>query len=149
MKKWIMIVMALCLLAVMVWKANEKTTAPEQTTVDWGVTMTVKNPTPTGCTLEIIRSGGSPTGEVNCGCDYWLEQQKDGIWTALEVSEELFWTMEGYPLSIRKQTFDINWGHLYGILPAGTYRVGKSIMDWRAPGDFDEADHFSQPFVIE
>ena len=149
MKKWILIAFAVCLLVVMMWKAGEKTNAPAQTTVDWGVTMTAKSPTATGCVLEITQSGGKPTGEVTCGCDYWLEQQKDGIWTKVEGAEGICWTMEGYSLSLRKQSFDLNWGTLYGTLPAGTYRVGKSIMDWRAPGDFDEADHFSQPFVIE
>ena len=163
MKKWILIVFAVCLLAVMMWKANVKTdelaqdqaaTAEQkanlqETTVDWGVTMTVKNVTATGCTLEITQSGGKPTGEITCGCDYWLEQQKNGIWTKVELSEAACWTMEAYQLSGQNRTFPINWEYLYGTLPTGTYRVCKNIMDFRGTGNYDTAYHFSQPFVIE
>jgi len=159
MKKWLLMTLTLCLVFLAACGQSgagkrDESYMPakpdaENTTFDWGVTMTVKDFGATGCTLEITQSGGSPTGEVTCGCDYWLEQQVDDLWTALAMPEDVCWTAEAYMLSERDFTDQLNWKSLYGTLPSGTYRVGKSIMDWRAPGDLDTQDHYSQPFVIE
>ena len=44
--------------------------------------------------------------------------------------------------------WEINWEWLYGQLPAGKYRVGKEIMDFKGPGDFEKAVYYAE-FVIE
>ena len=44
--------------------------------------------------------------------------------------------------------WEVNWEWLYGIIPAGKYRIGKELMDFRAPGDFDKAIYFVE-FSIE
>ena len=33
--------------------------------------------------------------------------------------------------------WEIDWEWLYGTLPTGKYRLGKEIMDFRGPGDYD------------
>lgn len=163
MKKWLIIVLALCLLVVMMWKANKQTDALEhaavsdqkaaqqETLVDWGVTMTVKNVTPSGCVLEITQSGGKPTGEVECGEDYYVQALTDDGWHNLKMISDsydvpaiAYIVSEEYP-----QSFNLNWNYRYGVLLPGTYRIAKEFMDYRGPGDYDEAYYFSEPFVIE
>lgn len=165
MKKKVILVLALCLLAVMMWKAKERTAelaipqaiisekkaAQQETLVDWGITMTVINATPTGCTLEITRSGGTATGEIHCGVDYYVQALAEDGWHNLNmiidnyaVPSIAYIVSEDYP-----RTFNLTWSHQYGTLPPGTYRIAKELMDSRVPGDFDEAYHFSQSFVIE
>lgn len=165
MKKKVILVLALCLLAVMMWKAKERTAEPaipqaiisekkaaqQETLVDWGITMTVINATPTGCTLEITQSGGSPTGEIHCGEEYYVQALAEDGWHNLNmiidnyaVPSIAYIVSEDWP-----RTFNLTWSYQYGTLPPGTYRIAKELMDSRAPGDFDEAYHFSQSFVIE
>ena len=166
MKKKVILALALCLLAVMMWKAKERTAelaipqaiisekkaAQQETLVDWGITMTVINATPTGCTLEITQSGGTATGEIHCGEDYYVQALAEDGWHNLEyiitdnyaIPSIAYIVSEDYP-----RNFNLNWQQVYGVLPSGTYRIAKELMDSRAPGDFDEAYHFSQSFVIE
>ncbi len=34
--------------------------------------------------------------------------------------------------------WEVNWEWLYGSLSAGTYRIGKEVMDFRGAGDYDQ-----------
>lgn len=36
----------------------------------------------------------------------------------------------------------IEW--LYGTIPNGKYRIGKEIMDFKGPGDYDNAIYFAE-----
>ena len=163
MKKWLIFALALCLGAVMVWKSSEKTAtlehatvsqqkaAQQETLVDWGVTMVVKNATPSGCTLEISQLGGKPTGEVECGEDYHVQALTDDGWHNLNIIIDNYAVPAiAYIVSAEcPRSFNLNWEYRYGVLLPGTYRVAKEFMDFRGTGDYDEAYHFSQPFVIE
>ena len=40
--------------------------------------------------------------------------------------------------------WEVNWEWLYGELPVGKYRIGKQIMDWRAPGDYDTVLYYAE-----
>lgn len=148
MKKWLIFALGIVCFGLLAWALTpEKEEAPES--YDLGITMTVENLTPTGCTLKVTQSGGEIIGEVSCGCDYFVEQFADGTWTALETPENLCWTAEGYMLNNRTSTFELKWESIYGTLPAGTYRIGKAIMDWRHPGDYDRQDYYTEPFTIQ
>ena len=46
----------------------------------WGLTLSVKDVTPTGLTLVIAQQGGSPTGTLQYGSEYTLEVEQDGAW---------------------------------------------------------------------
>ena len=162
MKKKVILALALCLLAVMMWKAKERTAEPaipqaiiseqkaaqQETLVDWGITMTVKNATPTGCTLEVTRSGGNPTGEVVCGADadYFMQSLAEDGWHNVKMMTDGY-TVPAIALIVSEdhpRNFNLSWEKRYGILPSGTYRIAKTFLD-----DSDKAHHFSQPFVIE
>ena len=40
--------------------------------------------------------------------------------------------------------WEIDWNWLYGELPAGKYRIGKEIMDFRGTGDYDTSIYFAE-----
>lgn len=148
MKKWLIIAPGIVCFALLAWTVTpEKPEPPES--YDLGITMTVENLTPIGCTLKVTQSGGEITGEVSCGCDFWVEQLADGAWTALKTPENLCWTAEDYMLNNRTSTFVLKWEYIYGTLPAGTYRIGKAILDRRHPGDYDCQDYYTEPFTIQ
>ena len=42
----------------------------------------------------------------------------------------------------------VNWEWLYGELEPGTYKIIKSVSDFRGPGDSDDKTYFAE-FVIE
>lgn len=117
---------------------------------NWGITLSVKNVTPTGLTLVCTQSGGEPTGELQTGSDYKLITLKDGTWSDVPtIIENYGWTSEAYMIALgESRNFDITWEWLYGALPAGTYRLTKGFMDFRGTGDYDTAEYWTE-FVIE
>lgn len=104
-----------------------------------GVTMTAKDVTPTGLTLVCIQSGGFPTGELQTGSPFWLESYSYGNWEKTPRDmEEIFWTAEAWIIPQESSVeWSVNWENIYSALPAGRYRIGKEIMDFRGPGDYD------------
>ena len=111
----------------------------------WGLTLTAKDVTPTGCTVVFTQSGGSPTGELGSSSPFTLERYKNGQWTAVEtLLKEFDWTDEGWIINNDTSTeFKHVWNDIYGELPAGKYRISKSVNDWRAPGDYDEKIYYA------
>lgn len=108
---------------------------------DWGLTLSVKDVTPTGLTLVCTKNGGNPTGLLRCGTDYRLIVLKDGTWKDVPtVIEEYGWNSLAYNFPEGQDTeFELSWEWLYGKLPAGTYRLTKGFMDFREAGDYDTA----------
>ena len=162
MKKRMFFVLLLCLLAVMLWQVKKAADAPKQavasdnkaavqeTTVDWGVTMTAEDITPVGCTVVIRQSGGNPTGELIFGEDFWVEIQTASGWMEFPTTKIPDWVAVGYFLPKENETqWECTWEWLYGALPQGTYRIGKDILDSRAPGDYERQDHYTEPFTIQ
>lgn len=103
-----------------------------------GVQLSVANVTPTGLTLICNQSGGEPTGELQTGTSYSLEKDVDGVWQAVEPMEVMGWNDEAIIIEKDGKTeWNIGWSLVYGTLPAGKYRIGKDIMDFRTAGDYD------------
>ena len=46
-------------------------------------------------------------------------------------------------------TMEVNWENVYGELPEGDYRLRKTIMDLRAPGDYDTTESFAYFHVYQ
>jgi len=117
---------------------------------DWGLTLSVKDVTPTGLTLVCSRRGGNLTGELECGTDYHLIVLEDGMWKDVPtVIEEYGWNSLACWIPEGQDTeFTYSWEWLYGKLPAGTYRLKKGFMDFREPGDYDTAVYWVE-FEIE
>lgn len=122
---------------------------PTASTDVWGVTLSAENVTSTGLTLVCTQSGGTADGELRTGSPFWLERLgADGAWekvSALFPDEEICWTMEAWIIpQNRSVEWQVSWEYLYGQLSAGQYRMGKEIMLFRGPGDFDEQPCYAE-----
>lgn len=119
----------------------------------WGVKLTAKNITPSGLTIVCEQQDGEPTGELHTGSYYGLDVLKDGEWIAVDLlpmEHELAWTMEAWGIPANAETeWEVNWTHLYGELPAGTYRISKSITDFRGSGDFDKKIYYAGFDIVD
>lgn len=119
----------------------------------WGVKLTVKNITPSGLTIVCEQQDGEPTGELNTGSYYGLEGLRDGEWVAVDLlpmEGELSWTAEAWMIPANAETeWDVNWSRLYGELPAGTYRISKSVMDFRGTGDYDTKTYYAGFDIVD
>lgn len=110
----------------------------------WGLSLGVKDVTPTGLTLVITQQGGSPTGELQYGSDYALEAEQDGAWQAVPYAAQgdWAWTSEAYlvPMDGQKEE-PVDWSFFCGSLSPGHYRLSKRVMDFRDTGDYDTRDY--------
>lgn len=118
----------------------------------WGITLTAETVTPTSAAIKCTQSGGEPTGELQTGSWYILERwtQENG-WREMPyvIDGEIGWTAEAWMIPMNGACeWQVNWEWLYGAIPAGKYRIGKELMDFRGPGDFDKAIYFVE-FSIE
>lgn len=106
----------------------------------WGLTLSVKDVTPTGLTLVITQQGGSLTGELQYGSDYILEVQQDSAWQSVPdiLDGNFAWDGMAYLVTMDGQTEEaLEWDWLFGPLPPGHYRLSKEFMDFRDTGDYD------------
>ena len=163
MKKLLCIVFAaLLVLSCAACTANTETLYAEEITDEllqaeqksvWGITLTAKDVTPKGLTVVCTQSGGEPTGELSTGSFYTVQRMEDGAWKTVEYTavdpDMVAWTTEGWLIPPESTLeWEVDWTWLYNELPAGEYRIGKSVMDWRAPGDYDEVMLYAE-FTVE
>lgn len=118
----------------------------------WGITLTLEDVSAEGGVIKCTQSGGEPTGELQTGSWYIVEEwTKENGWREVPyvIDGEIGWTSEAWMISKENTCeWEVNWEWLYGALQAGKYRIGKEIMDFRGPGDFDNAIYFAE-FTIE
>lgn len=107
---------------------------------EWGIELQVTNISSEGLTMECTQSGGNPSGELQTGSYYVVEKKTDGGWEELSyLPENVGWTSEAWMIPKNDTVaWEVDWEWLYGELPAGDYRIGKEIMDFRGPGDYDK-----------
>ena len=130
-----------------------RTPASEAYQDPWGVKLTAKNITPSGLTIVCTQQDGEPTGELQTGSYYGLEVLQDGEWIAVDLlpmGHELAWTMEAWAIPTNAETeWEVNWSRLYGELPVGTYRISKSVMDFRGTGDYDTRIYYAGFDIVD
>lgn len=108
----------------------------------WGVSFEVENVTAKGLTIHCRQSGGENVFELNTGSFFVIQKKENSTWVDVEYvpqEHDVVWTTEAW--AIHKEdntTWDVDWEWLYGELPAGEYRIGKEIMNFRGTGDFDK-----------
>ena len=106
----------------------------------WGLSLGVKDVTPTGLALVITQQGGSPTGQLQYGSDYTLEVRTGDTWQEVPdiVEGNFAWDDIAYLVTMDGQTEEtVNWDWLFGPLSPGPYRLSKRVMDFRDTGDYD------------
>lgn len=117
----------------------------------WGINLTAENITSTSATIKCVQSGGEPTGELHTGSWFIIENwTEENGWKEMPyvVEGDIAWTEEAWMITTDDvYEWDINWEYLYGAIPEGKYRIGKEIMDFRGPGDFDKAIYYAE-FII-
>ena len=120
---------------------------PEDT---WGIRMTAVNVAATGLTLRLEQFGGSPTGELQTGERFSLEQNIDGQWEVVATKFlDFAWNDIAYSIPKNDVTeLQVDWEWLYGEIPSGSYRISKQIDDVRAAGNFDSKDYYAE-FVVD
>lgn len=123
----------------------EETVIVDEETPDWGITFSVKKVKSTGVTLVCKQSGGAATGELTTGEPFVIHKYTDKGWVEAGDMRNVIWNSIGL-LIPKNDTIEwkINWRNLYGKLPEGKYRIGRSIMDFRAAGDYDEAMFYAE-----
>ena len=112
----------------------------------WGISLLVKDVTPTGLTLVCTHSGDVDVTELLTGQYFVLEQRHSDHWEECEVLLQNYaLTQEGWiiPLNDRVE-WGVDWEWLYGQLSAGKYRIGKQIMNFRGTGDYDQEMYYAE-----
>lgn len=108
----------------------------------WGITLSAEDVTASGLTLVCTQSGGDPTGDLQTGTPFWIERYTDDGWVPVPYADpetEIAWTMQAFLIPQNERTeWTVSWSWLYGKLDPGTYRIGKTITDFRGPGDYDD-----------
>lgn len=105
-----------------------------------GLSLEVTECTNTGATLVFRQSGGSPTGELNCGEAYSIERCEDGEWGDMPVviTGHYAFNLLAYIIPLDgDREFQVDWEWLYGELEPGEYRIRKEVDDFRKSGDYD------------
>ncbi|MFI3201486.1 MAG: immunoglobulin-like domain-containing protein [Eubacteriales bacterium] len=119
---------------------------------DWGITFTASDVTPTGLTIICEQADGEQQGELMTGSPYWLQVYENNRWEKVEYIPQEYdvgWTSDGWSVNLDGTTqWKVDWEWLYGKLPSGTYRIGKSIMDWVEAGNYEEQTYYAE-FEIE
>ncbi len=126
--------------------AEGKTAADNDKADLLGIQLSATDITPTGLTLVCNQSGGQATGELFTGSMYWLEKKVNGEWVAVEmVQDNIGWDDMALLIQMDGSTeWTIDWDWIYGVLPAGSYRIGKEILDFRATGDYDTHTYYAE-----
>lgn len=119
----------------------------------WGITLSVKNVTSTGLTILCTQSGGEAMGELQTGSWYILERLTEAGWTEVEWAPQEYdvaWTAEAWIIPKDGSVeWEVDWEWLYGELSPGTYRIGKSVDDFRETGDYDTQNFYAEFEITE
>lgn len=102
---------------------------------DWGITLTAQDVTSTGMTLVCTQRGGIAEGSLETGSEYWLEKNENDIWVKVQPLVDPVWDMMVHLIhSDKTMEWELDWSWLYGELGAGTYRICKTVMEFKASG---------------
>ncbi|MBE6626378.1 MAG: hypothetical protein E7628_04265 [Ruminococcaceae bacterium] len=144
MKKFIALILALIFTLSLTScgaKSNDENGADEVKPNKWGVTLTAENVTSKGLTLVVKQSGGEDVAELTTGSPYVIEKLDGEDWVKVPYAPQEYdvvWDMMAYLIQMENTTtWEVNLEWLYGELPAGEYRIGKEITNFRGPGDHE------------
>lgn len=95
----------------------------EVNTLD-SVTMAVNGVSADGAAYT-IRNGGE--GELTFGLDFGVQAEKDGVWYDIEHEPVAVISIAAVLDAGTEGTYTCSWVNGYGTLPAGRYRLVKSV----------------------
>lgn len=144
--KLVLVVIALAL--ILVGCNNQETPDREVNNLE-GVSMEVLEHTVSPTNLRVVMNNNSDKYLVY-GEEFSVERKMNNEWHELPIENENYgFTDIGYDLNpgIRIEE-EINISFLYDQLEPGEYRVIKSVLEVREPGDYDEY-YLTAEFSIE
>ena len=125
--------------------SKSETVGAEGWAEDWGITLSVRDVTSTGLTLICSQNGGIAEGNLETGSEYRIEKNENGIWQEVKPQGEAVWNMMAYLIPSNTDTeWTIDWSWLYGELSAGTYRISKTIIDFKESGGSRSQLYFAE-----
>jgi len=119
---------------------------PPDGSPQWGITLEAENVTATGLTLLCHQQGGG-VEDLATEAAYVLQKRENSEWIDVPATrEDICWDAMAYLIKTDGTTrWDVDWENLYGTLPAGEYRIGKSIS---GAGEAEPGIFYAE-FVIE
>lgn len=151
MKKLFALLFSLsCLFSLAACGADKgETHGAEGSSKDWGITMTAEKVTSSGLTLIITQSGGIAEGSLETGSEYSIQKMENNNWVEVKPQGEAVWDMMSHLIASDADTeFTIDWSWLYGELSPGTYRICKTVVDFKGPG-VSESQFYCAEFEIK
>ena len=110
----------------------EEETEDERLMKEWGIQFRVDDDRLTGSGSEVWFAQTDGYDDVICTDErYWLEKKTDNGWEVLStLTDDIQWKETNYVLSHGMYTVVYTqWSDLYGPLPGGVYRLGKTFTN--------------------
>ena len=110
----------------------EEETEDEKRMKEWGIQFRVDDDRLTGSGSEVWFAQTDGYDDVICTDErYWLEKKTDNGWEVLStLTDDIQWKETNYVLSHGMYTVVYTqWSDLYGPLPSGVYRLGKTFTN--------------------
>lgn len=115
----------------------------------WGISLTVEKVTSKGATLICTQKNGRAEGTLETGSAYWIEKKEEDRWVTVQPQAEPVWDMMAYLIpSGETIQWELDWTWLYGELGAGTYRICKTVVDFKESGS-SESRNYCAEFTIK
>lgn len=116
-----------------------------------GLHFSLKNVSSTGATLVFNQyDADAPTGELEYGEDFVIEQQRNGKWESVPVTVkgDYGFNAIAYMITAGDTTKkELDWEWLYGALAPGEYRIQKTVNDFRSSGDYSQYTAYAR-FIL-
>ncbi|MFS0673596.1 immunoglobulin-like domain-containing protein [Ornithinibacillus sp. 179-J 7C1 HS] len=128
------------------WEPTKYETA---NTLD-GVTMKVKKETISSTGLTVMFENNSDKRCIYSE-DFLMEKKIEGKWYEVPLIPGASYDFgePGYEIgSSNVSEWTVDWDWLYGSVGMGEYRIAKSILNVREPGDYD-VHHLKADFTID
>ncbi|MBR3704976.1 MAG: hypothetical protein IKM11_05775 [Oscillospiraceae bacterium] len=141
----LLLTLALAVFAAACGADDSQTHGAESWAKDWGITLSVREVSPTGLTLVCTQSGGIAEGSLETGSAYTIEKYENDHWVEVKPQGEAIWDMMAYLIASEATTeWTIDWSWLYGELSPGTYRINKTVADFKESGASESQIYFAE-----
>ena len=141
----ILVFAVMCVVAACGGDESGTTDSAEGWAKDWGITLSVKEVSPTGLTLICTQNGGIAEGSLETGSVYTIEKFENDAWIEVKPQGEAIWDMMSHLIASNDTTeWTIDWSWMYGELSPGTYRISKTVVDFKDSGASESQIYFAE-----
>lgn len=97
-----------------------------------------------GEVIPNVPEASEEVSEGEAGAEQWAEVEQ------LPQKYEVAWTAEARMIPTNASVeWEVDWEWLYGTLPAGNYRIGKTFINLRENGDMDLHEYYAEFDIVE